>query len=221
MIELPAYKSDPLKRNVEKGLEEDNPSPMDPPEFYAPSTVKPVAIEDMPKFLRDLIEDHDRFLKIFSVFENAFIELKTNKWVFTPEISSAFKSFFQMMDHEVATHTKKEEKAFFPFLYEKFLAVGEHSPVAKPTTPVDVMEADHERVEQSTVLVFNLLGLAPRMKNQEDREFLFEMAFEQGQEIVEVMKLHIYKENTTLFPLACQLLSEEEMKEITAKVARF
>lgn len=220
MIDLPSYSHDVLKRNVQKGLEREIPSPMDPPEAFAPSTVPPV-VGEMPPVLKTLIEEHDRFLKVFSVFDNALIELKKNRWIFTSEISAGLKQFFQTMDKEIAQHTRKEEKALFPVLYEKFLATGEHSPGARPMTPVDVMEADHQKVEQLTVIVFNLLGLAPRMKSGEDRELLFEKAFEQGQEIVEIMKLHIYKENTVLFPLAQRLISGEEMSRIETKILRF
>ncbi len=214
MIELPALNNPPLRRKAEKGIEEDLPSPMDPPEAYAPTTVEEIPYEFMAKPLQELMDDHEKFLKILTVFENALIELKKNTWHFTPEISAGLKGFFQAIDHEIARHTKREEKGLFLILAKKFLASGEHSPGENPVTPVDVMEADHAQVEQTSALVFNLLGLAPRLKDAESRNILFENAFAQGQEIVETMKLHIYKENTTLFPLAQRLLSEAEMREI-------
>lgn len=215
MLELPVLKNNPpLKRKVEKGLEEDLPSPMDPPEAYAPPSIEQIPLEKMALPLRQLMGDHEHFLKILSDFDQAFVILKQSQWVFNSETSKVFKDFFRAMDQEIATHTQREEKFLFPILREKLLAAGEHSPMAKPVTPVDVMEADHQRVEQTTSLVFNLLGLAPRMKCVEDRNFIFELAFQQGQEIVEVLKLHIYKENTILFPLAQRLLSEEEFHSL-------
>ncbi len=217
MIELPSYNNPPLKRHVNKEVE-DLPSPMDPPEAYAPSNVGEITAGELSAPLQSLIQDHEEFLKILTAFDRALVELKERAWKFTPEISAVLKRFFQWTDEEMPRHSRKEEKALFPILSEKFLASGEHSPGAQPVTPVDVMEADHRTVELGVNLVFNLLGLAARIKDAEARDLLFEHAFHQGQEIVEVMKLHIYKENTTLFPLAQRLLSAEEMSVVERKM---
>lgn len=222
MIELPNYQNNPpLKRNVTKDVE-DLPSPMDPPEAYAPSNVDAIAPEDLAAPLQALMQDHEEFLKILTAFDRALVELKGREWRFTPEISAVLKRFFQWMDHEIPHHSRKEEKVLFPILNEKFLASGEHSagvsPATPPVTPIDIMEADHLKVELGVNLVFNLLGLAARIKDAEARNLLFEHAFHEGQEIVEVMKLHIYKENTTLFPLAQKLLSLGEMSAVAEKM---
>jgi hemerythrin-like domain-containing protein len=216
MIELPSFQNDPLRRKAEKGIEEDLPSPMDPPEAFAPSNVKAVPYEKMAAPLRQLIDDHEGFLKVLTAFDSALVALKANHWRFTPEIGAALKRFFECHDGDMARHTEREEKALFPLLRERFLATGEHSPGPNPITPVEMMEADHTRVTQSAALAFNLLGLAPRMKDPSDRDLLFEHAFGLGQEIVETMKLHIYKENTTLLPLAQALLSLEDLSRIQA-----
>lgn len=214
MIELPSLQSDPLRRNAEKNLEDGQPSPMDPPEAFAPSNVKAIPYEDMAPVLQKMLDEHEEFLKVLSAFDNALVALKANHWKFTPEIGSALKRFFECHDGDIAHHTHKEEKSLFPLLRERFLASGEHSPGPNPITPVEMMEADHARVTQSAALAFNLLGLAPRMKDPADRDLLFEHAFGLGQEIVETMKLHIYKENTTLFPLAQTLLSPDDFAVI-------
>jgi hemerythrin-like domain-containing protein len=57
------------------------------------------------------------------------------------------------------------------------------------------------------------------MKDPADRELLFEHAFGLGQEIVETMKLHIYKENTTLLPLAQNLLSAEDFSRVQERMS--
>jgi hemerythrin-like domain-containing protein len=219
MIDLPSLQSDPLRHKAEKGLEEDLPSPMDPPEAYAPSNVKVIPYEEMAPALKKLIDDHENFLKVLSALDNALVALKANQWRFTPEISGAMKRFFECHDEEIVVHTRREEKALFPILRERFLTSGEHSPGPNPVTPVEMMEADHARVTQSTALFFNLLGLASRMRDPIDRNLLFEHAFGLGQEIVETMKLHIYKENTTLFPLAQTLLTPKEFTQIQERMS--
>src|SRR3989338_2927755 len=200
--------------NTEDG---DHPSPMDPPALYAPPTVEQVPLDQMAVPLQQLIADHQEFLKVLHAFDSALIKLKERAWKFTPEISAAMKKFFQFMDREIPLHTKKEERGLFPILHEKFLESGEHSPGANPRTPVDIMESDHEHLHTMASLVFNLMGLAPRLRDAESRNIVFEHAFDQGQEIVETMKLHIYKEDATLFQLAQKLLSDEEMKKVEEK----
>lgn len=214
MIELPSLQSDPLRRKAEKGLEQDLPSPMDPPEAFAPSNVPPVDYKDMAPVLQRMIDEHEEFLKILTDFDNALVALKANGWKFTAAIGSALKRFFECHDGSMAQHTEREEKSLFPVLRRRFLESGEHSPGPDPVTPVEMMEADHARVTQSAAIAFNLLGLAPRMNDAGDRDLLFEHAFGLGQEIVETMKLHIYKENTTLFPLAQKLLSREDFESL-------
>ena len=219
MLDLPVYKNDPLKRYVNKEID-DHPSPMDPPSSFAVPTVAVIPYDKLSKPLQLLIDDHNEFEKVLNVFDRSLVSLKESHWKFTPEISAGLKKFFEFMDNEISIHTRQEEKALFPVLYEKLLESGEHSPGSSPITPVDIMEADHKQVEIAANMVFNLLGLAPRIRDDEARNLLFEHAFQQGQEIVEVMKLHIYKENTTLFPLAQTLLSEEELTQISFRMKR-
>ncbi len=219
MKDLPVYpisKGDPLKRYVNKEVE-DYPSPMDPPPLYTPPTIQ-VPYDQMVQTLKNLIDDHNEFEKVLNVFDKALISFKEKGWQFDPEISTAFKKFFQYMDDDLVHHTRKEEKALFPFLQEKLLESGEHSPGPHPMTPVDLMEADHARVAVMTNLVFNLLGLAARIRDDEARNLLFDHSFHQGQEVVEVMRLHVYKENTTVFPLAQQLLNEKDWENVVKKM---
>jgi hemerythrin-like domain-containing protein len=56
----------------------------------------------------------------------------------------------------------------------------------------------------------NFLGLGSRLEDKKSREIVFELAFEQGKVIVETMRLHIYREDETLFPLAMKLISKNE-----------
>ena len=60
----------------------------------------------------------------------------------------------------------------------------------------------------------NFLGLGSRLEDNKSREIVFELAYEQGKVIVETMRLHIYREDETLFPLAMKLISKEVLKEM-------
>ncbi len=62
--------------------------------------------------------------------------------------------------------------------------------------------------------MLNFLGLGSRLEYKKSREIVFELAYEQGKVIVETMRLHIYREDEILFPLAMKLISKEELKEM-------
>jgi hemerythrin-like domain-containing protein len=125
------------------------------------------------------------------------------------------------MDHDTPKHNGREEKALFPVLHEKLIASGECSPGDHPTTAVDVMEDDHLKVAQASAIVFNLLGIASRIRDAASRATLCQIACDQGREIVEVMRLHILKENEVLLPQAQKLCTPQELHAIGLKMARF
>jgi len=204
---------DPIKRNVEKDSGEEL-SPMAPPEAYAPSTVEPVAYKDMHPLLQILMDEHKAFVKVLDNFETSLTEWQQNKWIFNNSINKNFKELFSFLDNSTPLHNKKEEKQLFPLLHKRLLKSGEHSGDDPPKTGVDVMEAEHIQVAQLGALCLNFLGLGSRVKDNEDREMIFELAYNQGKEIVEIMRLHIYREDETLFPLAMKLISKEEFEKL-------
>ncbi len=214
---------DPIKRFVEHELPvaEMPASPMDPPEAYEPPVTESVDYASLPAPLQNLWDEHEEYLKVLTVFDNALIALKEGPWKMTQEISTGLKQFFQFIDETMASHNRKEERALFPILREKLLTQGECSPGDHPITPADVMEDEHVRVGQSVAIVFTLLGLAPRIQDPKAREELLGQAVQLGQEIVETMKLHIFRENTILFPMAKSLLSAEEWAQIGERMKRY
>ena len=205
---------DPIKRFVEKDTDVEEMSPMDPPEAFAPSTVEPVAYEDMHPLLQKLMDDHKVFIKVLDNFESALTEWKQNKWIFNDSINKNFKELFSFLDNNTPEHNKKEEKQLFPLLHKKLLETGEHSTGDIPKTGVDIMEAEHIQIAQLGALCLNFLGLGSRMQDKTSRELTFEYAYSQGKEIVEIMRLHIYREDETLFPLSMKLISKDEFENL-------
>lgn len=205
---------DPIKRFVEKDADVEEMSPMDPPEAFAPSTVEPVAYEDMNPLLQKLMDEHKVFVKVLDNFESALTEWKQNKWIFNDRINKNFKKLFSFLDNNTPEHNKKEEKQIFPLLHKKLLETGEHSTGDIPKTGVDIMEAEHIQVAQLGALCLNFLGLGSRMQDTTSKELTFEYAYTQGKEIVEIMRLHIYREDETLFPLAMKLITKEEFENL-------
>lgn len=206
--------TDPIKRFIEKESSEEEMSPMEPPEAFAPSTVEPVTYEDMHPLLQNLMDEHKIFVAVLNDFESALISWKQNNWIFNDNINKIFKDLFSFLDNNTPEHNKKEEKILFPLLHKKLLETGEHSGDDVPKTGVDIMEAEHIQVAQLGSLCLNFLGLGSRLQDKTSRETTFEYAYNQGKEIVEIMRLHIYREDETLFPLAMHLISAEEFENL-------
>lgn len=80
------------------------------------------------------------------------------------------------------------------------------------------MEDDHIKFIQLGSLTFNLLGLAPRYRDVQARMFTYDVAYNNAKELVELLKLHIFREDNTLFPLAQKFLSAEELKTIQSEL---
>ncbi|MCH7721733.1 MAG: hemerythrin domain-containing protein [Bacteroidetes bacterium] len=205
---------DPIKRFVEKETEMDEMSPMNPPEAFAPSTAEPVAYNDMAPFLQKLMDEHKIFIEVLNKFESALISWKKNDWAFNDEIDNGLKELFSFIDKNTPVHNRKEEKELFPLLHKRLLESGEHSTADNPRTAIDIMEDEHIKVAQLGALCLNFLGLGSRIEDNKSREIIFELAFDQGKAIVDTMRLHIFREDETLFPLAMKLISKEEFEEM-------
>ncbi len=204
---------DPIIRNVEKGdLEE--LSPMDPPDAFDQNRTVGLKYEDLDKNLQELSDEHVGALEKCDAFEKALIAFKEGGFYITKEINEAFNNFFIAFDENIMPHNRKEEKGLFPILQKRLLESGEHSTGDNPHTPVDLMEDDHVKMIQLATLSFNFLGLAMRLKHPEDIAVTFDIAYNNGKELAELLKLHIFREDHTLFPLAQQLLTEKELQEL-------
>ncbi|RKY94152.1 MAG: hypothetical protein DRQ01_03030 [Ignavibacteriae bacterium] len=206
--------NDPVKRFVEKEKDFEEASPMNPPDAFSPSTVDPVAYKDMAPFLQKLMDEHKVFITVLDNFESALINWKKSGWNFNDEINKKFNELFSFLDKNTPGHNKKEEKLLFPLLHTRLLQTGEHSSADEPKTAVDIMEDEHIKVAQLGALCLNFLGLGSRLEDKKSREIVFELAYEQGKVIVETMRLHIYREDETLFPLSMKLISQKEFEEM-------
>jgi hemerythrin-like domain-containing protein len=205
---------EPIIRDVEKGLEDSEHSPMDPPSAYEqPGTLK-ISPEDMDGSLKEFVDDHKIAMKQVEEFEKALVQFKITGYKVDQKINEVFGTFFKYFDTELLPHNDKEEKTLFPILNKKLIEAGEHSKGESKLTAIDVMEDDHVKFIQLGTLSFNLLGLATRIKDDTSRIFILDTAYETARELIELLKLHIYREDHTLFPLAQKYLSKEEFESI-------
>ncbi|MBD3637552.1 MAG: hemerythrin domain-containing protein [Crocinitomicaceae bacterium] len=204
--------TDPIIRNAEKGDIEEL-SPMDPPSGFDEERVIGVDYENFHESLKEFCDEHKEAHAVCERFEAALNDFKKGGYYITTEINDAFNEFFVAFDEEVMPHNRKEEKGLFIILQEKLLASGEHSVGDEKHTPVDLMEDEHIKMIQLASLTFNMLGLAMRLKDEVDIAMTFDLAYHKGMELVEMLKLHIFREDNTIFPLAQKLLTEEEFEK--------
>lgn len=205
---------DPILRNANKEENLEEFSAMDPPDAFDKSRTIGVDYKKLNSFTQELIDEHDEVLKMVDEFDKNLISFKENGFIIDKDINDGFNRFFHYFDEHIVPHNRKEERDFFRILHDRLIESGEHGVGDEPSTAVDLMEDDHSKFLQLAALCFNFLGLGTRLKDLESRAITFDLAFNNGRELTELLRLHIFRENETLFPLAESLLTTEDFKHI-------
>ncbi|MEP2670225.1 MAG: hemerythrin domain-containing protein [Cyclobacteriaceae bacterium] len=213
MIDLKKAKNDdPLKRMVEKESGIDELSPMDPPEAYDLPTTDAIPYEEMDTVLQKFIDEHEKLKAELDVFEKSLIAFKANGWKTDSEIDKNFSKFFSFMDDQLVKHQLKEEKLLFPLLQQRLLEKKEHSNGSFPKSAIDMLEDDHLKISQHLTLMFNFNALAARLPDVASRALTFDVATEQGFALIELLKLHIFREENIIFPKANKYITKQEFE---------
>lgn len=213
MIDLKKLAADdPLKRMVEKESGQTEYSPMSPPDAYSPPAMEPLDHARLPAFLQRLVQEHQQLTAELLAFEEILRQLHQEGLLPSAAVNAGLKRFFSFLDEQVVAHHQTEEKLFFPALQQRLLAAGEHSRGAAPKTAVDMLEDDHIKVMQLAALCFNFLGLAARLPDAASRALTLDTALEQGKGLIELLRLHMFREENVLFPMAVKYLTEEAFR---------
>lgn len=202
---------DPLRRNAEKELEVEENSPMDPPDAYDKRVVD---VDVSAAGLKQLIKEHQNAIAQIDAFESALRTFKEGGYGFTRELNDTFSEFFEFFDGGLMPHNRREEKALFPLLHRRLIEDGESGNGPQPKTAIDIMEDDHVKFIQLGALSFNLLGLGTRVPDKNSGMMVMDAAFDSGRELCELLRLHIFREDNTLFPLAQKLLTEDDWAQV-------
>ncbi len=214
MIPLKQLKeTDPLARAAEKQTEQEEFSPMNPPDAFAPPGQESVSYEDMHDFLKQLMDEHRACIEELELFEKVILNLQ--KEGVDGTVNQSLSRFFRFLDEELVPHHMKEEKFLFPHLQVKLLAVGEHGHGPTPQTAVDMMEDDHIKLMQFAAVAFNFFGLAGRLPDPASRSIVLDAAIEQAKTMIEMLRLHIFREDHIVFPLAHKHLTTEELDKLS------
>ena len=217
MIHLKQLKDiDPLERRAEKQSGREEYSPMDPPDAYAPPGMEAVAYEAMHPFLQHLMDDHKAVINALESFEEDLLHLQ--KEGVSRDVQQGLSDFFRFLDEQIVRHHVKEEKILFPLLQERLLEKGEHSQSPVPKTAVDMLEDDHVKVMQLAAVTFNFFGLALRLPDAASRALVLDAALEQGKTLVELLRLHIFREDQIVFPLAHNHVTPGELGDMERRL---
>jgi hemerythrin-like domain-containing protein len=213
--------TDPLKRMVEKQSEQEEFSPMDPPDAYSPPGGEAIPYEKMPPFLQKLMDEHNAGLKELDAFEKVLMQLQKQGLKPDKQVDAGLRRFFSFLDEHIVPHNLKEEKILFPLLQKRLLEKGEHSQGQYPKTAVDMLEDDHIKLTQLAAVTFNFLGLAARLPDAASRAITLDAALEQGKALVELLRLHIFREDNVVFSLAVKHFTQDEFKVMEKQLAKF
>lgn len=207
---------DPVKAIGEKDIEIDNEelSPMDPPDAYSSYATIELENGELNESLTILKKEHEELAAVLDVFEKSISQFKELGYVLNHEVNDGFKKFFDFFDNHLLPHNRKEEKVLFPVLQKALLSNNEHGTGKNPVTAVDIMEDDHVKFIQLGALTFNLLGLAPRFRDEQSKMFTYDVAYNNAKELIELIRLHVFREDNTLFPLAQKYLSSQQFNQI-------
>lgn len=206
---------DPLKKQPERGVAGNEMNPLDPPDAYAPPALHRIPPEAMHPFLRQFVEEHQAFMAELQKFDEALLEIQ--KTGYTREQDAKLRHFFDFFEKEFIPHDRREEAVLFPLLHKRLIVDGEHSTDEVPKTAVDIMEEDHSKAAQLAAVVLNFLGLAFRLPDEKSRVIVLDAALEQAKTLVELMRLHIFREDNIVFSSAHRLITEAEFDRMQTK----
>lgn len=204
---------DPVEKQPERGFDhEEGASPMDPPDAYAPPALDRVTSEELHPFLRGLGEDHASFLVEIQTVEDAIHSVKDIG--FTENVYRALVHFLGVLDQDFVPHSRREEMALFPLLAERLLESGEHSKGSAPTTAVNLMLDEHLKANRAAAVILNFIEIATRLPDEKSRLIMVGAALREALNLVELLRLHIFREDNVVFASAHRLISTAELDEM-------
>lgn len=197
-------KLDPLKRMVERQEETEEFSPMDPPDAFQPPSLDEVQYEDMHPLIQSLMDEHKACNEVINTFETTLISLHTDG--FSKNTLEGINDFFSFFDDSIIEHNRKEDDTVFAEL-NTILHEKEEFSTGTEKTVVDLMEDDHIKMLQLAAISFNLFGLITRIPDESSGMVILDLAVEQSKALIEMLKLHIFREDNVVFPIANKYLS--------------
>ena len=188
-------------------------SPYSPPDAYNPPKIdEQIPYEDMHPLLQKFIDEHKEYDRILTGFEETLSMIESGK--VDKEINERLLEFYSFFDEQVRPHNVEEEKTIFPAISKIMNETGDHSKSGDFFNSIDVLEDEHSRALQLSSITFNLFALFSRIPDERSRMIVLDAALVQSKELVELLKVHIYREDTIIFNYAQTKLTQEQLTEM-------
>jgi len=192
---------------------ENSASPFSPPDAYSASDKEEeIPYEDMHPLLQRLIDEHKAFSEKLTEFEETIQIIESGK--IDREIDKRLRDFFAYLDEEIIPHNQDEEKKLFPKISEKMNRDGTHSKGDENFNVIDVLEDEHVKTIQLSAVTFNMFALFARIPDERSRLIILDVAINQARKLIEMLKLHIYREDTIIFSYAHRNFSFEKLDNL-------
>lgn len=149
--------------------------------------------------IKILEKEHDKILENIGMLEKSisnvrkgksFSDIKTEM----PKLKKAVHVF-----EEAELHHKREEDVLFPMLEKKGI-----------DGPPSMMRMEHEELRKRKKGLKNAVMNAEKMNYDE----FASSVEENGNFIVSVLREHINKENTILYPMSMEVIGDDEWKDV-------
>lgn len=208
-------KVDPVKKQAEVEATDRGGqySPMSPPEAHSPPSNIKVDYEDMHPYLKLFIDEHNELKAKMDKFQVVLRDLSLNQDVLG-NVDKAVRTFFQEFMKEFTIHNQREEQILFPVLAQRFLQIGEHSKTNTPITPVDVMKDEHKEAFKIAIECMCIWDLVQKIFDPTSQSILVRTFLRKANTLLEMMRLHIYREDDIVFSLAQRHLTSDELNEM-------
>ena len=188
-------------------------SPYSPPEAYNPPKIdEQIPYEDMHPLLQKFIDEHKEYDEVLTNFEETIAMIEAGK--VDKEVNERLLEFYTFFDENVRKHNIEEEKTIFPTISKIMNETGDHSKSGDFFNAIDVLEDEHAKAFQLSAITFNLFALFSRIPDERSRIIILDAAVVQAKELVELLKVHIYREDTIIFNYAQTKLSTEQLTEM-------
>jgi len=191
------------------GVGDGGMSPLHPPEAYAPPGLGRVNVSELHPFLRQLCAEHALLSEELSVVEGALASVRDAG--FTKQVESLLLGFCKALERDFMPHSRHEEAALFPLLHARLIADGEHGQGSVPTTAVNLMVDDHVKVIQLAAVIANFLKLGARLPDERSTLVVRDAAVRHAVSLVELLRLHIFREENIVFVMAQRLIAAAEL----------
>ena len=205
-------KHDPLKRQEDVSSKDRGSeySPMNPPEAYNPPCIIKVDYKEFHPVLQRLVDEHNDLKGNLLLFENMLNELQKNSGLGL-DLKNKILNFLDIFEHDFTLHNKQEEKHLFPLLSKRFLEIGEHSKAKNPITPIHVLEDEHREATKIATEAHYIWTLVFKISNPAIHHLLLKEFLIKSLKLIEIVRLHIFREDDIVFSLAQKNLTKDEL----------